>query len=209
MSLRARLVAAVAYVLVLAIVALAVPLGLSTRDRIDAEVRSQSRAQADLVAASAADAMAGSGRSRLGTLTRVAARTMRGRVVVVDRRGVVVADSDGRAWLGASYLSRPEIVRALGGHADQTVRRSATLNTDILATATPVARAGRTIGAVRITQSIGAVHRAVRRALAGIVLVAAVVLGMGLFVGLIVAGELAGPMRRLDAVVRRLAGGDL
>jgi len=38
-------------VLVLAIVALEVPLIISLRDRVDAEVKSQSRSQAELVAA--------------------------------------------------------------------------------------------------------------------------------------------------------------
>ena len=51
LTLRARLLLALAYVLVLAIVALEVPLAISLRDRVDAEVTSQSRSQADVVAA--------------------------------------------------------------------------------------------------------------------------------------------------------------
>ena len=54
-SLRARLLAAVTYVLLLAIVAFGVPLGLSLSARVNAEVRTQAQAQADLVAATAAD----------------------------------------------------------------------------------------------------------------------------------------------------------
>ena len=52
-TLRRGLLLALAYVLVLAIVALLVPLGLSLRDRVDAEVRLQSRSQAEVVAARA------------------------------------------------------------------------------------------------------------------------------------------------------------
>ena len=51
MSLRLRLLLALAYVLVLAIVALEVPLIFSMRDRVDAEVRSQARSQAEFLAA--------------------------------------------------------------------------------------------------------------------------------------------------------------
>ena len=47
--------AAFAYVLLLAIVALGVPLGLSLRARVNDEVRSQAAGQAGLVAATAAD----------------------------------------------------------------------------------------------------------------------------------------------------------
>ena len=51
--------------LLLAIVALEVPLASSVADRIDAEVRSQARGQADVVAASVADLIGpGSARER-------------------------------------------------------------------------------------------------------------------------------------------------
>ena len=56
MTLRGRLLLALAYILLLAIIALEVPLAISLRDRVDAEVRSQARSQADVVAATAADA---------------------------------------------------------------------------------------------------------------------------------------------------------
>ena len=53
MSLRARLVVAFAYVLVLVIVALEVPLALNLSKRVDAEIKSEARSQAQLVAAGA------------------------------------------------------------------------------------------------------------------------------------------------------------
>ena len=54
-SLRATLLLALAYVLLLALIALGVPLAVSLRDRVDAEVRGQARSQADVVAASASE----------------------------------------------------------------------------------------------------------------------------------------------------------
>ena len=51
MSLRARLLAAFAYVLVLVIVALLVPLALNLSRRVDAEIRSEAQGQAQLLAA--------------------------------------------------------------------------------------------------------------------------------------------------------------
>ena len=64
MSLRVRLLLALAYVLLLAIVALEVPLASSIRRRVDDEVRSQARAQADVLAATAADLLAPARRAR-------------------------------------------------------------------------------------------------------------------------------------------------
>ena len=53
MTTRRTLLLAVAYVLLLAVVAFGVPLAISLRDRVDAEVRSLATSQADLLAASA------------------------------------------------------------------------------------------------------------------------------------------------------------
>ena len=47
MSLRARLLLALSYVLLLSILALLVPLVVSVRDRVDAEVKSESLNAAD------------------------------------------------------------------------------------------------------------------------------------------------------------------
>ena len=78
--------------------------------------------------------------------------------MITDGRGVLVADSDGPAQLGAYYASRPgDRGRAARPHASRTQRRSDTLDAEILATAVPVLSAGRTEGAVRVTQSVDAV----------------------------------------------------
>ena len=80
--------------LVLAIVALEVPLASSVADRIDAEVESQARAQSDLVAASVADLLDPEDRRERERLVDTAAENVRGRVIVVDERGDLLADSE-------------------------------------------------------------------------------------------------------------------
>lgn len=201
--------AALSYVLLLAIIALGVPLAINLSARVHAEVRTQAQAQADLVAATAADLLGGSRRGALETLARTAGASVRGRVLIVDARGRVLADSAGPAQLGSSYESRPEMQRALSGHPVQVQRASRTLGQDILATAVPILRNGRPTGAVRVTQSIASVHRAVRRAQFVVILIGLIVLALGLAAGLVIAGQVARPMRRLEQVARRVAKGDL
>ena len=121
----------------------------------------------------------------------------------------MIVDSAGPAEVGASYLSRPEIHGALAGRQTQVQRASATLGKQILATAVPIIHAGRTAGAVRVTQSVSAVHRAVLRVELGIVLIALIVLTLGLLAGGLLAGQIGRPLRRLEAVARRVAQGDL
>ena len=206
LTLRTRLLLVLAYVLVLAIVALEVPLATSVADRVDAEVRSQARGQADVVAATASDLLASP--ERLQRLATTAGENVRGRVIVVDGRGRLRADSEGTP-AGADYSTRPEIRAALDGGTDQRERQSATLGESILATAVPVIRNGRPAGAVRVTQSFEAVERAIRRSWLGLALIGVLVLGLGLLAGSFFAGQIARPVKRLDAAARRVAEGDL
>jgi two-component system, OmpR family, sensor kinase len=197
-------------VLALAIVALGIPLALSLRDRVDAEVRSQAESQADVVAASAVDLLGpGVPRSGLVGLVDSAAATVRGRVLVVDAGGRVLADSAHAAPRGVSYADRPEVRAALRGARPQRVRHSASAGADLLATAVPVTRSGRVAGAVRITQNVASVRRAVNRTTAELALVAATVLLVGLAAGAVMAAQIARPIRRLERAARRVADGDL
>ncbi len=209
MRLRTGLLAALAYVLLLAIIALGVPLASSLSARVHDEVRSQALGQADLVAATAADLLSGSRRSELAALTHTAEASVHGRVLVVNHSGIVLADSAGPAQLGASYLPRPEIRRALAGRQVQVQRPSHTLGEEILATAVPIIRNGAPVGAVRVTQSVAAVHAAIQRVELGLALIGGVVLALGLAVGAVIAGQIARPLGRLERVARRVAGGDL
>ena len=206
-----RLLLALAYVLLLAIVALEVPLASSVRRRVDEEVRSQARAQAEVLAATSADLLPTAHRSELQALVAQSGATVRGRVIVVDARGRLLADSAGTQLVGTSYRGRPEIAAALAGRIDRRTRRSGTLGESLLATTVPIRSATRppAIGAVRVTQSVAAVDRAVRRSTVGLVLIGALVLAVGLVAGLVIARTIARPMARLDRTARRVAAGDL
>ncbi len=205
LSLRARLLLALAYVLLLAIVSLLVPLLSSVRTRVDDEVRSQALAQAQLVAAS----VPGLPARALEPLAQAAAATVRGRVIVLDRLGRVRVDSATAVTRGASYANRPEVRGALRGRPVQAQRHSGSLHEAILATAVPVLAAGRPDGAVRITQSVAAVHRAVAASELGLGLIGLLVLVLGLGAGAVVAQQLTRPLHRLAGAARAVEAGDL
>jgi two-component system, OmpR family, sensor kinase len=184
-----------------------VPLALNLRDRVDAEVRSQARSQAEVAAATSAGQL-----KRPAELRRIAttvARSARGRVVIVDVNGRLVADSASEDALGADYSSRPEIAAALRGDTFQEQRRSDTLDAEILATALPVLARGEPEGAVRVTQSVEAVNRATRSSILGLIAIGGLVLLLGLAAGALIARQIAGPLRRLDDAAERVKEGDL
>ena len=207
MTLRVRLLAAFAYVLVLAIVALEVPLALNLSRRVDAEVKSEASSGAQIVAGGAAGRL---NRPReLQDLLQTAAEDLGGRVIVTDRAGRLVADSAGTGLRGSDYGSRPEVAAALGGRTSQGTRHSDSLNEDLLFTAVPLVRDGRAVGAVRLTQSVEEVQSEVRNDIVALIGIGVVVLLLGLGLAWILAGSIARPLRALAGTARRIAAGDL
>jgi signal transduction histidine kinase len=207
MSLRTRLLAAFAYVLVLVIVALEVPLILNVSRRVDAEVKAQAAAQAQLLAASAAAELEDGDARKLVDISEEAARELGGRVIVVAKDGTLIADSGGLQT--GSYRDRPEIAAALDGQISQGRRFSDTLGESLLYTAVPVVIGNDVEGAVRVTQSVDAIDRRVRRDVLGLAGIGAIALVLGLGFAWVLAGTLARPLQRLASAARRVEAGDL
>jgi two-component system, OmpR family, sensor kinase len=204
-KLRLLLLAAFAYVLLLAILALEVPLALNVSRRVNAEVKAQSASEAQLVAASAS----GRDGAALDRIARTAARQLDGRVIVVDEQGRLVSDSAGSGLVGTSYADRPEIEKALAtGRTAQGRRQSETLDQEVLYTAAPIVDEGD-LGAVRITQSVGAIDDRIRRDVLGLAAVGLAALAFGLLFAWVLASTLSRPLRSLAAAARRVEAGDL
>ena len=157
MSLRATLLAAFAYVLLVVIVVLEVPLVLNISRRVDAEVKAESSGPG------AADRDDGRrpARTARGAMQRLvdrSARALGGRVIVVDAAGRVLVDSAGPACAAPPTASRPEIAQALAGETSQGTRESSSLGRGPPLHRGARASPGTTAGAVRVTQSVDAVH---------------------------------------------------
>lgn len=208
MSLRVRLVAAFAYVLLLVLAAIEIPFALSLRSRVEAEVRAQAVNEAFLIAASASGAM--DRPQELRRLARQAAGDLEGRVIVVDSTGDLLADSAGPGLLNAPYGDRQEVAAVLeSGRAVQGERFSETLSQDLLFTAVPVVDQGQRVGAVRVTQSAEPVDDRVWRDVAALAVIGAAALAFGLVLAWVLAGSLSRPQRALAHTARRLGAGDL
>lgn len=207
MSLRTVLLAAFAYVLVIAIVVLEVPLVLNISRRVDAEVKAESSGQAQLIATSASDQLR---RQRaLQQLVNRSAKALGGRVAIFGADGNLVVDSAGTGLLGTSYADRPEVAAALAGENSQGTRQSTSLDEELLFTAVPLLRNGRNVGAVRVTQSVDAVNGQVRDDALALIGVGVAALLLGLGVAWLISALLARPLGSLAATARAVTGGDL
>jgi signal transduction histidine kinase len=129
------------------------------------------------------------------------------RVVIVDIDGISIVDSAREA--DRDFSTRPEIDKALTGVRATGIRRSDTLDTELLYVAVPVASGGTVHGAVRITFGTHEMNERVHRFWLGLIAVAAVVLVVTAGVGWVLARSVTKPVRRLQAAAQRFSRGDL
>ena len=149
--------------------------------------------------------------TRLEQIVTQAAAQVGGRVIAVDDRGILVADSKGPGSLGTLYATsgRPEIGHALAGTPFSEIRDSIDLGHDIMATAVPIQDEQRLVGAVRITRSVQQANDNVRNVTLGLAAIGIAALLAGMLLAFGLAGSLSRPLTRLAAAARRLGEGDL
>ncbi len=137
------------------------------------------------------------------------ARDTGSRVVVVNRNGVALIDSDPTTRGVETFRSRPEIGLALRGHVASGTRHSSTLGRDLLYVAVPVSSGGRIDGAVRITYPTSTFDGRVERYWLILAAIAAVVLAVAVIIGMRVATFVVGPLRRVEGAAAAVGEGDL
>lgn len=129
------------------------------------------------------------------------------RVVVVDNRGISIVDTDQPT--SRDFSNRPEFKSALAGIRAAGTRSSATLDTDLLYVALPIASGGTVHGAIRITLDTSKADSRVRRFWWGLGAIAVVVLSAITLVGWLIARSVTQPLHQLNDTARRFGSGDL
>ena len=132
-----------------------------------------------------------------------------GRLVIVNRRGISIADSQPTTPGERNFASRPEIAAALKGSVATGIRSSETLGHRLLYVAVPVASSGAVFGAVRITYPTSTLDHRVTRYRIALAAVGLVVLAATAFVGGLLARSFSRPLEMLESVAARVGSGDL
>ncbi|MFE5218351.1 MULTISPECIES: sensor histidine kinase [unclassified Streptomyces] len=124
-------------------------------------------------------------------------------VVVTDRQGVVLADSDPSGRIGVSIAAAPDIARAL--------RNEPTVVTgDEVLSATMPGSSGTTVrGSLRLTSPTAEVDSRVRRIWGALALAGACVLAAVALAAFTLARWITRPLRTLEAATAQLADGRL
>jgi signal transduction histidine kinase len=155
----------------------------------------------------------------LQAIAREGRRRVGGRVVIVDRKGVVLADSEPppRAALDRPLTNASDIRTALAGREVAGTRHVDALGADFLSVAEPIttsagggaAATTSTIGVVRVSYPLSVIDARIRDnwlLLAGI---AVAVLLVVFFVSLTLARSVTRPVRELESAADQLGRGDL
>jgi signal transduction histidine kinase len=209
-----RLLASYLALTIVVLVALEVPLAIvnahNERQDLTAKVERDAFATASLAEDTLQDALQARKVSpRLVRIVRSYQDQTGGRIVIVNEQGQSIADSHPTVANETSFLSRPEVAAALRGRTVTGVRRSDTLDTNLLYVAVPVASGGKVFGAVRITYPTSALDRRINRYRLALAAVALSVLAVATLVGLLLARSIARPLRRLEDVAARVGEGEL
>ena len=212
MSFRTRLVLAAAYLLAAVVIALAVPLALNVDRRATSELESDVVANAAVLAGRVSRLVPQGEEERIAEVVGGATVGDRARTVVVNGRGVLLADTQG-VPVGEQFATalRPEFGAALqGGRVDVRERRSDTQDEDLLLVTVPVTNVdGEVVGALRVSAPLGEVDSAVRSRWLALLLIGLAVVAAGLILAWLLAGSMARPVEKLGTAAGRLGRGDL
>lgn len=131
------------------------------------------------------------------------------RIVIVDRRGVSVADSEPPADGARSFSTRPEFIQALKGTVSSIKRHSSTLGYSSLYVAVPVGSGSQVTGAVRVSYSTSEMNARIRLRLYAVGMVGAIATLVAGFVAYMMSRTLAKPIKLLGDAARQFGSGDL
>ena len=207
-----RLVATYLILAAVVLVALEIPLGIVYERSQRRDLQQRVERDAVAIAALVEDDLQAGTTPGDPALTAVVDRytaSTGARVVVVGRRGRLLADSDTALGLGRDFSTRPEIAAALGGAIASGTRRSDTLGTSLLYVAVPVASGGVVHGAVRASVPTSRLDSLVIRYWLVLGGVALVVLGAVAVTGRWLALWVSRPLTHLRDATRRAEAGDL
>ena len=143
------------------LVLLEVPLALSYGARERQQVSTTLERDAYQIANFSEETLEGDAHADIQGFVESYADRTGGHAVVLDAKGRVVADS--QAPVAGRSPDRPELKAALAGHTSTGSRSGSSLDDAVMFAATPVASAGRILGAVRVTYGADKVNDRIHR----------------------------------------------
>ncbi len=130
------------------------------------------------------------------------------RITVVDREGVVLADSEEDPLSMENHKFRPEIYRALAGHVGKSLRFSHTVREDMLYVGLPLEKGDEVAGVLRLSLYLRDIRILLSLLRANIWRIGLAVTLLALLGAFLFTRTLVRPIEEMKAASRRIAAGD-
>ncbi len=197
-----------AVLLVVGLAAVAWQAARLMRDAHTAQVAIQLESSAALVEGTLADELAAPDRTVIDPIVKRIGKEAGLRVTVIAADGTVLGESDDDPAVMDNHATRPEVVEALASGAGTAMRRSDTIETDMMYSARAVRRDGRLLGVVRTGVPLAALDAAARelrnRSVAAAAAAAILTIGCGLWI----TRRVTHPLEELERVAQAHARRD-
>lgn len=209
-NLRARIAVAYGALMVACVGAFTVYLVGVSQESYLGTLQQGVGAQAKLVGVAAQPYLAGAATaSEIDRLAKRLGVDAGVRVTIIDKEGVVLADSEHDPLAMENHGTRPEVIAALESGRGESRRRSATAGYDTMYVATPIMNGQDVLGVARVAVPIARINQAAQEIAWAIVLggLAATALAVGL--AILIASSVTRPVERLTAMAGLMAEGKL
>ncbi len=131
------------------------------------------------------------------------------RITVIDRQGVVLADSDYKAEEMDNQLDRPEVKAILAGETKGiSIRKTDTIDVDMYHLAVPLERQGEIAGFIRISESLREINLIIRRNIINNFFFLLVMLLLTLLLVWKYSKDIINPLNKITALAGKLARGN-
>jgi two-component system phosphate regulon sensor histidine kinase PhoR len=209
-SIRWRIAAAFAILIVLCIVGLSAYLSYFFRHYYQDSLTTQLTDQAKLVGDAGEPYLAAGETDNLDTLAKRLGEQIDARVTIIGRDGTVLGDSEEEnpATMD-NHSDRPEVRQALAEGTGSDIRRSETLGYEMMYVAAAVTVQGETVGVARVSLPLTEINAAMGHINTVIAVGALVAAALGILLAFQVTRITVDPVKKLTAVSKRMADGDL
>jgi two-component system phosphate regulon sensor histidine kinase PhoR len=182
----------------------------STRSSQLDSLRSQLGNEARITAEASLPSLLGPGEpSNLDALAKKLGEQTDTRVTIIAFDGTVLADSEEDPATMENHADRPEVMDALVTGVGESTRYSTTLGQKMMYVAVPISYQGEILGVARVSLPLTDVESLVHQVTVSIIVAMLVVTLLVILAAWIIARITTRPIRKLTAVSKQIASGEL
>ena len=146
---------------------------------------------------------------KLDQLAEEYGQKLEARITIVDKQGVVLADSREDPKQMDNHLQRPEIQQALNNGLGKEIRYSDTLKLDMKYVAIPIKEAGNIIGIMRVALDLSKIEKMYQGIWWVLLQVGIITFVISIILSLKFASNITDPIEKMTDVVEKISKGSL